>query len=120
MAATMKPTRHYLTDNRLEGVIYLIQYLGLRKDNSLAADNESVIKPKSAKNWELLCREHPEFFNVTKRGSVSLSVRDDTKQPVELSVVQELIKTAMEIHERQFKVDCDEKKPRLLARRGSP
>jgi len=111
-------SRSYLIKNRLEDVILMIQFLGLRKSYSLRDNNKEMSEngkgPRSAGTWADVCRDHPEFFEVTKDRSSSLSVRfhlgEESGQydPVPLADVQQLIKNALEIHERQFKVFCDE------------
>ncbi|WP_088257143.1 hypothetical protein [Fimbriiglobus ruber] len=107
-------SRSYLVPNRLEDVIFLIQFLGLREDFCLTAGNKSVRRPRSAASWSEVCDDHPEFFEATQDKSVYLSVRFHLgearkREPIDLAAVQELIKNALEIHERQFKTDCDEK-----------
>src|SRR4051812_27707155 len=111
-------SRPYLVTNRLEDVIFLIQFLGLREDFCLTAANQSVRQPRSAASWAEVCVDHPEFFEATKDKSVYLSVRFHLgearkREPVSLAVVQELIQNALDIHERQFKADCDEKERRF-------
>lgn len=101
----------YLNRNRLEDVIFLIQYLGLGKNYSLAkgkkADN---VDPRSAADsWELLAKDHPEFFRVMESGAVTLSLRyycgegEGNRAPIAVALVQQLVETAISLSERQAK-----------------
>src|SRR3954451_3367931 len=92
--------RPYLVPGRLEDVIFLIQFLGLREDFVLTAANKSMRKPRSAEAWADVCADHPEFFDVTQDRSVYLNVRFHlgearTREPVALSIVQDLIRNAI-------------------------
>lgn len=82
------------------------------------AANNSVRKPTSAATWTELCGQHPEFFDIYGDvGTVYLSIRYHLgearkREPVPLPDVQQLVKNALEIHQRQAeaaKMDHEEK-----------
>jgi hypothetical protein len=115
--------RPYLIQDRLEDVILLVQYLGLGKAYAIEKDTkiDGALSPRSAgtgEGWAVVGKDHPEFFSVTKAGTTRLALRlflSEGGKPdkIELSDVQQLIKNALEIHERQFKVDCDANNQRV-------
>lgn len=97
------------TKHRLEDVLFLIQYLGLGQHYRLEKGGE-MDGPRSSNSWELLARDHPEFFRVMESGSVTLSLRyyqremdGSNPQPLELELVQQLVQNAFALHERQAK-----------------
>jgi hypothetical protein len=101
---------NYLKPNRLEDVIILIQHLGLGPYSLAANANPEGQQVRSAKSWSKLSSEHPEFFRITQGGAVTLSYRyylrvPDGHNPERLSIetVQELVKNAMDLHDRQAK-----------------
>ena len=67
-------------------------------------------QPKSARNWQEVAKEHPEFFrlNTETRLGISLVSRyvlplDDAKRrpPLELETMQNLMRIAIDLHDRQ-------------------
>ena len=114
----------YLEPGRLEDVLALIQVLGLdslsyrsesgveEDDGSGGLQSELQGSPTSAKKWTELAKQHPEFFRVneSKKYPLSLVCRHaiyqkskgkNTEVPLEL--VQGLMQTAIELHERQIR-----------------
>ena len=85
----------------------LIQVLALhihtdRTEEGLTIDLQDV--PRSSSTWVELARDHPEFFRVSKKPSVSLIARyvtqDRTLTP-EFS--SGLLQAAIDIHDRQVR-----------------
>lgn len=100
----------YLDGNRLEDVIFLIQYLGLGESFSLADGvTPFSVSPSSAKRWSDIARDHPEFFRLTEANTSALSLRYYLRQvggnpaPISIDLVQQLVQNAMALHERQAK-----------------
>ncbi len=102
----------YLQEGRLEDVLFLIQYLGLGKSYSLEQDTKpDGVAPRSSpdQRWVTVARDHPEFFRVTDKDSVTLALRyyqrDGTGSPAPLTVegVQQLVENAIALQERQAK-----------------
>jgi hypothetical protein len=102
----------YLRPGRLEDVLFLIQYLGLGKSYSLEDDTKpDGVAPRSASDgrWVSIARDHPEFFRVTDKDSVTLAMRyyqrDGTGSPAPLTIdgVQQLVENAIALQERQAK-----------------
>ena len=101
----------YLIPNRLEDVIFLIQYLGLRESATLAAETVVETDPRSpgCDKWWQVAKDHSEFFRVVKTSNtINLNLRyalaeSSKKEPLKLEVVQNLIETALSLHERQAK-----------------
>jgi hypothetical protein len=105
-----KPRDAYLKPNRLEDVIFLIQYLGLGKAYGLEDGTEADgIIPRSVcnKKWSDIAEDHSEFFRLTDKKTCTLALRyylrNGGTPPLKIELVQELIKTAMTLHERQAK-----------------
>lgn len=103
--------REYLKSNRLEDILFLIQHLGLGQYCNLQKGvNPSSVPPRSAKTWADMARKHPELFKVTASETTSLTMRylhhenegkKGTPEPLKPETVQDLMKTAMDLHERQ-------------------
>ncbi len=109
----------YLKEHRLSDVMALIQVLALdefshRSERGL--DIEMQSPPQSSTTWTQLAIEHPEFFRVKKDGrrGVSLVARHvmpkedeedkpPRRQPLGERFVGELLKAAIELHDRQMK-----------------
>jgi hypothetical protein len=106
----------YLIPRRLEEVLALIQVLGLdeeytrRSEKSLERDLQG--KPRSAENWKELAKQHPEFFRVNEKHEFPISLvardvsarnADGRRLPLSVDFVQELLKTAREMHSIQLK-----------------
>ena len=101
----------YLKANRLEDVIFLIQYLGLGQNYALGANTTPpgmTERPPGA--WTAIARQHPEFFRVMQNtGTVTLSHRlylktgKERPPPLSIENVQKLVENAMALHERQAK-----------------
>lgn len=101
------PYRHA---NRLEDVIFLIQYLGLDESYSLKkGTNPHDTAPRSGTDWSAVAQDHPEFFRVEKTGSVTLALRyflgegERTRQPLSIDVIQKLVENAVVLQEQQAK-----------------
>src|SRR5258708_29197577 len=106
--------RVYTKSGRLADVLALIQVLSLdeythRSESGLSG--ELPAPPSSANSWTDLAREHPEFFRIAndQKNPVSLVARHVLprnaagKIDLPLDFVQLLIKTAIELHDRQVK-----------------
>jgi hypothetical protein len=108
-------TKEYLIPGRLEDVVALIQVLGLDPEHARRSDKaleeELQAKPASAQRWSDVAKQHTEFFrvNVQHEYPVSLIARDvgkrtgDRRPPLSVEFVQELVKTAVGIHDIQVK-----------------
>lgn len=109
----LKTKKPYLKTNRLADVLALIQVLALDKDTHRSESgltDELQGKPKSAKNWETVSNEHPEFFRVKTAGVNSISlvsrhVLPETNGVKELPIgfTQKLFETAIQLHDKQVK-----------------
>ena len=103
----------YLRPNRLEDVIFLIQYLGMGEHYAMekAGGPPEEVGPRSASDgqWVSIAREHPEFFRVTDAESVTLAQRyyrrngQGKPPPLQVGEVQQLIQNAISLQERQAK-----------------
>ncbi len=102
------PRAAYLTANRLEDVIFLIQYIGLGQAASLTdGTTPHGVAPRSAGRWSEIARDHPEFFRLTEANTSILSPRHylgvggGNPPPLPAETVQTLVKNAMDLQERQ-------------------
>ncbi len=101
----------YLIPNRLEDVIFLIQYLGLGDSAVLEAKTAMHTDPRSpgCERWWQVAKDHPEFFRVIEDSkTTSLNMRyalggPGRREPLPVAIVQDLITIAMTLHERQAK-----------------
>lgn len=107
-------TYEYLKNNRLSDVIRLISVLGnddnysFRKDDGLEKTLNG--KPKSAKNWSEIAKEHPEFFKFNVAGdSIVLLFRslvkpdsNDRRPPLTIDQTQKIIDQAISLHDKQI------------------
>lgn len=107
------PKRPYTSAGRLADVLALIQVLALdrhahRSESGLLDELQG--KPCSAQSWTIVGREHPEFFRVATEGEHQLSLvarhvvpRDaDGVKALPSDFVHELLRTAIELHDRQL------------------
>jgi len=106
--------RPYLIENRLADVLALIQILGLytfahRSNGGIQRESQAL--PKSAKDWDQVALEHPEFFRVIKSKEESISLIARHSQPsdggagysrLSLDLVTKLMETAIKIHDSQL------------------
>ncbi|WP_026109792.1 hypothetical protein [Flavobacterium sp. WG21] len=104
----------YLKQNRLSDVIRLISVLGVddtysfRKNDGLTTTLNG--KPKSAKDWFEIAKEHPEFFKFNLAGdNVVLLFRslfkpnsDNKRDPLTIDQTQKLIDQAISLHDKQI------------------
>jgi hypothetical protein len=105
------PRDAYLKSNRLEDVIFLIQYLGYAAYALENGTEPDGAKPRSARNkkWSGIAKDHPELFRLLPSGTTTLAVRyyfrngNANPPPLKYPEVQEVIKIAMTLHERQAK-----------------
>lgn len=102
----------YLIANRLEDVIFLIQYLGLGKSyfitKGIPADGISPQSDTRSQGWENVAKQHREFFRLSDKDSISLTYRYHLRESgnpdrIDPELVQKLIQVAMSLHERQAK-----------------
>jgi len=104
--------RPYLKERRLADVLALIQVLALdeyayRSEKGLT--DELQVSPASAASWREVALEHPEFFRVSVKDDplVSLTARhvmpkaQGPRQPLPADFTQQLLRTAIELHDRQ-------------------
>ncbi len=107
----------YLVPGRLQDVLALIQILGYGTEPDLTPreicvslqDVSDGAKPAEdrLRHWEQVARAHPEFFRVSgKSASISLAARfvagkEPSARILQLEVVQHLMRTAVDIHDRE-------------------
>jgi hypothetical protein len=97
----------YTKKNRLGDVIWFIQILALPKASQHGIEYFNEIrKPFSAKSWEIVAREHPEFFHISegKGKEFSLIARryQPNLPPLNHGDIQSLIQIAIKIYETQI------------------
>jgi len=105
----------YTKAGRLSDVLALIQVLSLdnfthRSESGLFQELQRL--PSTGGSWMALGTEHPEFFRVAKEGENQLSLvarhvapRDaDEIKRLPSDFVHELLRTAIELHDRQMEV----------------
>ncbi len=110
--------RPYATPGRLADILALIQVLAFDPDTHRS---EAGVKkemggrpPFSSDEWTILAKEHSEFFRVSNEAehAVSLVARhvqstDDPnrkREPLSPEFTQVLIRTAIELHDREIAV----------------
>lgn len=97
----------YLKPNRLGDILWLIQILALHANAQRTVETLQSLKvPLSAKRWDEVGDEHPEFFHVS-RGmgiEVSLIARRYQENTPQLSPehTAKLIETAIKIYDSQL------------------
>jgi len=107
----------YLVHRGLQDVLALIQILGYGTDPALTPRSICLAlqdvaedgKPTDdrLRHWEQVARAHPEFFRVSgKSPSISLAARfsagnEPTARVLPLEAVQHLMRTAVDIHDRE-------------------
>ncbi len=105
-------------DGRLQDVLALIQVLAfdpLTHRSLQGLEKELQGNPRSAKGWDVIARDHPEFFRVAENGkstdmTASLVARHVIPQqhgtrPIEAEFVATLLQTAIDLHDRQVRRD---------------
>jgi hypothetical protein len=116
----MEKNRHYyLQRHRLSDVIALIQVLALDEHTHRSPDglkSELQGSPKSGGSWELVAKEHPEFFRFNEQrhkekageaNSISLVSRHVLRKDEQgfrelpLDLTKKLIETAIELHDKE-------------------
>jgi len=104
----------YTKPGRLSDVLALIQVLSLdeythRTESGITEELQS--DPSSSDSWIELAREHPEFFRVRADDkNLSLVARhvmprgaSGNKEPLSSDIMQKLLQTAIDLHDRQVK-----------------
>lgn len=103
----------YSEKSRLADVMALIQVLSLdkhahRSESGLNDELQGI--PKSAKSWEEVAQQHPEFFRVKDSGTHKTSLvarhvqprnEDGEREAIPSDFVGKLLQTAMELHDRE-------------------
>ena len=108
--------RPYTKHGRLADVLALIQVLAFdphtHRSEAHVIDKE-IGTPCSAKGWVELAKEHPEMFRVSDEAKRPLSLiarhvqpvipgdPDKKRQPLTSEFTQTLLKTAIDLHDRQ-------------------
>lgn len=107
--------RFYLKHNsRLADVLAMIQILAFYE--AVAPTEKGMIDkakgpPRSAKKWEDVAEQHPEFFRLspgTKEKSISLIARhaqttlENGNKTLELDFIEKLMETAIRLHDSQL------------------
>jgi hypothetical protein len=108
--------RPYTKSGRLADVLALIQVLAFdphtHRSEAQVIDKE-IGTPCSAKGWIALAEEHPEMFRVSDEDKHPLSLiarhvqplipgdPDKKRQPLTPEFTQTLIRTAIDLHDRQ-------------------
>jgi hypothetical protein len=104
----------YTKPGRLADVLALIQVLALdphtrRRETGVVKELQDV--PASAESWFALAREHREFFRLDKEVDYALSLvaryvhpADETgkRPPLSPDFVSVLLRTAIDLHDRQI------------------
>jgi hypothetical protein len=111
--------RKYTNPDRLADVLALLQQLALDKDDrsSELEVKDQLGLPRSSERWTLIAEEHPEFFRVRPARAEDPHSTADNKTRLSLlarhampsvlrgqfpiDFVQALIKTAIELHDRE-------------------
>jgi hypothetical protein len=97
----------YTKPNRLGDVLWLIQILALHNTAQRTVDTlQNMKEPSSAKSWDEIGDEHPEFFHVS-RGTgteISLIARRYQEGTPQLSPehTARLIETAIKLFDSQL------------------
>ncbi|MEJ2704113.1 MAG: hypothetical protein P8Z79_16890 [Sedimentisphaerales bacterium] len=103
----------YADPNRLADVMAMIQVLALhayrRRSNKGLTDNIKGC-PRSASTWKEVAEQHPEFFRVDEEEKLGISLvaryvlpkDEDGKRELPSDFVTTLLKTAIELHDRQL------------------
>ena len=107
----------YTKSGRLADVLALIQVLAFdphtHRSESGVIDRE-IGTPASATGWMVLAKEHPELFRVSEEASHPLSLiarhvqpvipgdPDKKRLPLSPEFTQTLVKTAIDLHDRQI------------------
>lgn len=103
----------YTNPNRLADVVALIQVLALHKYGERSDEgltDEIQVSPTSGSTWKEIAQQHPEFFRVdiSERLGVSLVARhvlpknEKGKRELPLDFIPILLKTAIDLHDRQL------------------
>ena len=64
-------------------------------------------KPLSAKSWNEIFHEHPEFFRISSEGLISLTLRrtfqhdKNSRKPISESTFETLVNTALQFHTKE-------------------
>jgi len=115
----MAGLRKYTNPDRLADVLALLQMLALDKDDR-SSEQEVRIElglARSAERWTSIAEQHPEFFRVRaanptdphsttdNKTRLSLLARhalpSDRRNPFPIDFVEALIKTAIDLHDRE-------------------
>jgi hypothetical protein len=105
----------YLNKDRLADVLALIQVLALDEKAKRSEDGlrkELQGQPRSSDSWQQLGKEHPEFFRVHDEADVPISlvaryvtpsIGDGKRAPLDGSLIQLLVRIAVDMHDREAK-----------------
>ena len=105
----------YLKTDRLADVLALIQVLAMDEKAKRSEDGlrkELQGQPRSSGSWQQLGKEHPEFFRVHDEVDAPISlvaryvtpnIGDGKRAPLENTLLQLLLRIAVDMHDREAK-----------------
>ncbi len=100
---------HYLKENRIQDIIGVLQIMGSSRKYKMSV-NDWVEKienqPLSADTWDIVFKEHPEFFRENNKGLFSLMWRKglphmnnrSTRQTLSADQISSLMDTAIRFY----------------------
>lgn len=116
----LAPMTPYLIDNRLQDVVALLQLLALYHDYDLEPNKlrQKIARtPRSANDWGVVLRDHPEFFRESENaGDYCLVLRraqmkdpNGKRPPLDSSQLNMLIDTAIHLQKHELEMRKDQR-----------